>query len=103
MFKILIDKTICQLYNEFVSMSVHYDVIASGYVPIKQAKGGLGVDLVEFRCSQCNKLLGRISGQAEIKCPRCNKLNIAMKRLAKTAPERIRITETRTGRTAITV
>ena len=27
--------------------------------------------MIEFRCPNCNKLLGRITGIAEIKCPRC--------------------------------
>ena len=31
--------------------------------------------LTEFRCCECNKLLGKIKGEAEIKCPRCNNLN----------------------------
>jgi phage FluMu protein Com len=29
----------------------------------------------DFRCKQCNKLLGRVSGNAEIACPRCGGLN----------------------------
>lgn len=29
----------------------------------------------EFRCSKCNKLLGKIEGRAEIVCPRCKELN----------------------------
>lgn len=31
--------------------------------------------LHEIRCEACNKLLGKIKGQAEIKCPRCGKIN----------------------------
>lgn len=31
--------------------------------------------LKEFRCSNCNKLLGKIDGRAEIVCPRCKILN----------------------------
>lgn len=31
--------------------------------------------LQEFRCSKCNKLLGKIDGRAEILCPRCKVLN----------------------------
>lgn len=30
----------------------------------------------EFRCSKCDKLLGKIEGKAEIVCPRCKKLNV---------------------------
>lgn len=30
----------------------------------------------DFRCSNCNRLLGKIEGRAEIKCPRCNTMNI---------------------------
>ncbi|WP_407944853.1 Com family DNA-binding transcriptional regulator [Paenibacillus albiflavus] len=30
----------------------------------------------EFRCSKCNKLLGKIEGRAEIVCIRCKTLNI---------------------------
>ncbi len=30
----------------------------------------------EFRCSKCNKLLGKIEGKAEIVCPRCKELNV---------------------------
>lgn len=31
--------------------------------------------LTEFRCCECNKLLGKIKGKAEIKCSRCGSLN----------------------------
>lgn len=31
--------------------------------------------LTEFRCRGCNKLLGKIKGEAEIKCSRCGSLN----------------------------
>lgn len=31
--------------------------------------------LIEHRCSKCNRLLGKFSGQAEIKCPKCGKIN----------------------------
>lgn len=31
--------------------------------------------LEEIRCKKCNKLLGKIKGEAEIKCPRCRTLN----------------------------
>lgn len=34
------------------------------------------VKLSEHRCSKCNRLLGKFSGQAEIKCPKCGKINI---------------------------
>lgn len=33
--------------------------------------------LKEFRCSECNKLLGKIEGRAEIVCTRCKMLNIS--------------------------
>lgn len=29
----------------------------------------------EVRCLKCNKLLGKIKGEAEIKCPRCGTIN----------------------------
>ncbi|HWT74314.1 MAG TPA: Com family DNA-binding transcriptional regulator [Mobilitalea sp.] len=29
----------------------------------------------DFRCKQCNKLLGRVTGDSEIACPRCGGLN----------------------------
>jgi phage FluMu protein Com len=29
----------------------------------------------DFRCKQCNKLLGRVAGDSEIACPRCSGLN----------------------------
>jgi HK97 family phage portal protein len=29
-------------------------------------------ELRDFRCSSCGRLLGRVSGKAEIKCPRCS-------------------------------
>ncbi|WP_202949274.1 Com family DNA-binding transcriptional regulator [Virgibacillus halodenitrificans] len=32
-------------------------------------------EMQTIRCEDCNKKLGRISGQAEIKCPRCGKIN----------------------------
>nr|DAH31166.1 MAG TPA: hypothetical protein [Bacteriophage sp.] len=39
------------------------------------------VKLSEHRCSKCNRLLGKFSGQAEIKCPKCGKINrIGVKR-----------------------
>lgn len=31
--------------------------------------------LIEKRCQQCNRLLGKFNGQAEIKCPKCGKIN----------------------------
>lgn len=31
--------------------------------------------LKEYRCS-CGRLLGRFSGQAEVKCPKCGKMNV---------------------------
>lgn len=31
--------------------------------------------LHEHRCS-CGRLLGRFSGQAEVKCPKCGKMNV---------------------------
>lgn len=31
--------------------------------------------LKEHRCS-CGRLLGRFSGQAEVKCPKCGKMNV---------------------------
>jgi LSD1 subclass zinc finger protein len=31
--------------------------------------------LEEARCKSCNKLLGKVKGEAEIKCPRCRTLN----------------------------
>ncbi|MBP1907091.1 phage FluMu protein Com [Paenibacillus turicensis] len=31
--------------------------------------------LKEFRCSKCNKLLGKIEGRAEIVCTRCKVMN----------------------------
>lgn len=33
--------------------------------------------LQEFRCSKCNKLLGKIDGRAEIVCPRCRTFNVS--------------------------
>lgn len=33
------------------------------------------MNLKEFRCSNCNRLLGKIDGRAEIVCPRCKTLN----------------------------
>lgn len=37
--------------------------------------------LTDKRCSNCNRLLGKFNGQAEIKCPKCGKINrIGMKR-----------------------
>ena len=34
------------------------------------------MNFVDFRCGKCDKLLGKINGNAEIKCPRCNSLNV---------------------------
>lgn len=33
------------------------------------------LSLTECRCT-CGRLLGRFSGQAEIKCPKCGKMNV---------------------------
>lgn len=30
----------------------------------------------DFRCIKCNKLLGKIDGNAEIKCSRCGTTNV---------------------------
>lgn len=35
--------------------------------------------LIDFRCSNCNKLLGKIEGMAEIKCPKCKRVNVTPK------------------------
>lgn len=32
--------------------------------------------MTDVRCKNCNKLLGRVKGEAEIKCPRCKELNV---------------------------
>lgn len=32
------------------------------------------IELKEVRCTDCNKKLGMLCGQAEIKCPRCGKI-----------------------------
>lgn len=29
----------------------------------------------DFRCTQCNKLLGKVEGNTEILCPRCGGIN----------------------------
>ena len=31
--------------------------------------------MVEARCKKCNKKLGMVSGDYEIKCPRCGEMN----------------------------
>lgn len=33
------------------------------------------IALTEHRCT-CGRLLGRFSGQAEVKCPKCGKMNV---------------------------
>ena len=41
--------------------------------------GGDGMDdkqKIEFRCLYCNKLLGYVSGDSEVKCNRCGALNL---------------------------
>lgn len=35
--------------------------------------------LNEYRCS-CGRLLGKFSGQAEVKCPKCGKMNVIGKK-----------------------
>ncbi|MFH1347181.1 MAG: Com family DNA-binding transcriptional regulator [Candidatus Margulisiibacteriota bacterium] len=34
--------------------------------------------MIDFRCTQCNRLLAKIEGTArvEIKCPRCKSMNL---------------------------
>jgi len=32
----------------------------------------------DFRCTNCNKLLGKIEGKAEIQCPRCKEINFGI-------------------------
>lgn len=34
------------------------------------------MELIDFRCGVCNRLLARVNGEAQIKCPRCNTLNL---------------------------
>lgn len=36
---------------------------------------GASMKKIELRCGKCRKLLGRVSGSAEIKCSRCGTLN----------------------------
>ena len=46
------------------------------------------MDYIEFRCGRCNKLLGKIKGEAEVKCSRCNSLNVLIGSLVSVcAPE----------------
>lgn len=40
----------------------------------------------DFRCSQCNKLLGKVEGKAEIQCPRCKKMNYSFQDLITKVP-----------------
>jgi len=35
-----------------------------------------GNNMQEVRCKKCNKLLGYINGDYEIKCPRCGEMNV---------------------------
>ena len=39
----------------------------------------------EIRCEQCNKMLGKLDGKAEIKCPRCKFTNALEKGIDKIA------------------
>lgn len=34
------------------------------------------MQMIELRCKKCNRLLGKVSGSAEIVCPRCGGINI---------------------------
>lgn len=31
--------------------------------------------MTDVRCTKCNKLLGKVEGDYEIKCPRCGTMN----------------------------
>lgn len=31
--------------------------------------------MIDFRCKKCDKLLGKVTGNAEIMCPRCGGVN----------------------------
>lgn len=33
------------------------------------------MNLKMIRCKKCNKLLGKLKGEAEIKCSRCTEIN----------------------------
>lgn len=33
--------------------------------------------LADWRCGECNKLLGKFDGRGQVKCPRCGYLNTA--------------------------
>ena len=50
-------------------------VVADTKENVETLKKCFYVKLYEHRCSKCNRLLGRFSGQAEIKCPKCGKIN----------------------------
>lgn len=50
-------------------------VVADTKENVETLKKCFYVKLSEHRCSKCNRLLGRFSGQAEIKCPKCGKIN----------------------------
>lgn len=52
-----------------VIRSIEHDAFA------KCANPPVDGELVEHRCS-CGRLLGRFSGQAEVKCPKCGKMNV---------------------------
>lgn len=56
-----------------VIKSIEHDVFAQCMNPPET--------LTDKRCNNCNRLLGKFNGQAEIKCPKCGKINkIGVKR-----------------------
>lgn len=50
--------------------SIERDAFAQYMNPPEKLDG-----LKDCRCIKCNRLLGKINGQAEIKCPKCGEIN----------------------------
>jgi phage FluMu protein Com len=40
----------------------------------------INCNLQEIRCKKCGKMLGKITGEYEIKCPRCKAMNTNIKK-----------------------
>lgn len=62
----VIESIECEAYKKYIGQKG---------TSLRDPKGPECDKLKEHRCS-CGRLLGRFSGQAEVKCPKCGKLNV---------------------------
>ena len=60
-------------------------------VTINQIQTRAVKPVTNIRCLKCNKMLGKIKGEAEIKCPRCGKMSGILSNVVKVIERRLMV------------